>query len=185
MRSNEMLPAQKSRPTAHRILGTSWLGAGLMAILSGCSMLSPSTPIAPSSRASEGPALDKAQAQQFTESPIPAGARMDLERTLILGPRETWIGRLVFTSGAGPNDLFDFYNRELPRFGWSGITAVRAGTSVLSFSRGERIATVQISRTTLGGSEVLVTISPRGGMDNSSGGFAPPSNAPVNRPPLR
>ena len=161
-----------------------WLSASLVAVLTGCSMFSPSTPLAPSSRASEGPALDKAQAQQFTDIPIPAGARMDLERTLILGPRETWIGRLVFTSGAGPNDLFDFYNRELPRFGWTGITAVRAGTSVLSFSRAERIATVQISRTTLGGSEVLVTISPRGGMDNNSG-FAPASNAPVNRPPLR
>jgi hypothetical protein len=161
-----------------------WGSAGLLALLTGCTMFSSSTPIAPSSRASEGPALDKAQAQQFTDIPIPAGARMDLDRTLILGPRETWIGRLVYTSSAGPNDLFDFYNRELPRFGWVGITAVRAGTSVLSFSRAERIATVQISRTTLGGSEVLVTISPRGGME-SGGGLAPSPGAPVNRPPLR
>lgn len=152
--------------------------------MTGCSMFSSSTPIAPSSRASEGPALDKTQAQQFTDIPIPSGARMDLDRTLILGPRETWIGRLVFTSSAGPNDLFDFYNREMPRFGWTGITAVRAGTSVLSFSRGERIATVQISRTTLGGSEVLVTISPRSAMDGG-GGFAPSPAAPVNRQPLR
>lgn len=179
-----MFNQRKTCPITLSGFGKPWFGAGLVAILSGCSMLSPSTPIAPSSRASEGPALDKAQAQQFTDIPIPSGARMDLERTLILGPRETWIGRLVFTSSAGPNDLFDFYNRELPRFGWTGITAVRAGTSVLSFSRGERIATVQISRTTLGGSEVLATISPRGGMDNNSG-FAPSSNTPVNRPPLR
>lgn len=130
--------------------------------------------------------MDKTQAQQFTDIPIPAGARMDLDRTLILGPRETWIGRLVFTSGAAPNDLFEFYNRELPRFGWVGITAVRAGTSVLSFSRAERVATVQISRTTLGGSEVLVTISPRGGMDGG-GGFAPSAapSTPVSRQPLR
>ena len=130
--------------------------------------------------------MDKSQAQQFTDIPIPAGARMDLDRTLILGPRDSWIGRLVFTSGAGPNDLFEFYNRELPRFGWAGITAVRAGTSVLSFQRGERVATVQITRTTLGGSEVLVTISPRGSMDGSAGSTMPSSPlAPVNRAPVQ
>ena len=140
-----------------------WCSAGLIAALTGCSMFSSSTPIAPSSRAIEGPAIDKTQAQQFTDIPIPSGDRMDLDRTLILGPRETWIGRLVYTSSASPSDLFDFYGRELPRFGWASITAVRAGTSVLSFSRGDRIATVQIGRTTLGGSEVLVTISPRVG----------------------
>ena len=128
--------------------------------------------------------MDKTQAQQFTDIPIPNGARMDLDRTLILGPRETWIGRLVFTSSVATSDLFDFYNRELPRFGWVGITAVRAATSVLSFSRGDRIATVQIGRTTLGGSEVLVTISQRVGYDNG-GSFTPAPNAAVNRPPLR
>jgi hypothetical protein len=152
-------------------------GAVLLGLLAGCSWFSSSTPIAPSSRG--GATLDKAQAKEFTDIPIPGGARMDLDRTMILGPRDSWIGRLVFTSVATPNDLFEFYNRELPRFGWTGITAVRASTSVLSFQRGERIATVQISRTTLGGSEVLLTISPRGGMDGNAG--LAPSPAPVTR----
>lgn len=169
----------ETRVFASRIVSA----ASLLALLSACSMFSSSTPIAPSSRSSEGATMDKTQAQQFTDIPIPAGARMDLDRTLILGPRDTWIGRLVYTSGAAPNDLFEFYNRELPRFGWTGITAVRAGTSVLSFSRGERIATVQINRTTLGSSEVSVTISPRGSMDG--GGYAPSPAAPVNRAPVQ
>ena len=130
--------------------------------------------------------MDKQQAAQFTDIPIPSGARMDLERTLVLGPRDTWIGRLVFTSAAAPNDLFEFYGRELPRFGWTGITAVRAATSVLSYTRGERVATVQISRTTLGGSEVLVTISPRtGGALDMGGGTAPAQRPPVSTQPLR
>lgn len=147
-------------------------------------MFSRSTPIAPSSSRADS-AADKAQAAQFTDIPIPAGARMDLDRTLVLGPRDTWIGRLVFTSAAAPNDLFEFYARELPRFGWTPITAVRAGTSVLSQSRGERIATVQIGRTTLGGSEVLVTISPRTGGALDPGGGGPAQRPPVNVQPLR
>jgi hypothetical protein len=151
--------------------------------LSGCSWFSSSSPIAPSSRAGEGATMDKQQAAEFTDIPIPAGARMDLDRTLVLGPRDNWIGRLVYTSAANPNDLFEFYARELPRFGWAGITAVRAGTSVLSFTRGERVATVQISRTTLGGSEVLITISPRTGSSIDATGGAP--RAPVTPQPLR
>lgn len=154
---------------------------GAILALGGCFS---STPLTPSSRVGDS-AADKAQAAQFTDIPIPSGARMDLDRTLVLGPRDNWIGRLVFTSAAGPNDLFEFYGRELPRFGWAGVTAVRAATSVLSFTRGERVATVQIGRTTLGGSEVLVTISPRTGGALDMGGGAPAQRPPVSAQPLR
>ena len=157
--------------------------------LAGCGF---STPLTPSSKTPESnmPA-DQSQAPQFTDIPIPSGARMDLDRSLVLGPRDTWLGRLAFTSSASPNDIFEFYAREMPRFNWTGITAVRAGTSVLSYNRDERVATVQISRTTLGGSEVLVTISPRGSMGGGAttpGGFNLPavnSAPPVSRQPLR
>lgn len=127
--------------------------------------------------------MDKQTAAEFTDIPIPAGARMDIDRSLVLGPRDNWIGRLVFTSAASPNDLFEFYARELPRFGWTSITAVRAGTSVLSYTRGDRVSTVQISRTTLGGSEVLITISPRTGSPMDATGGAP--RPPVSPQPLR
>ena len=166
------------------------LAGALIAIasLAGCGF---STPLTPSSKAPESNmAADQSQAPQFTDIPIPAGARMDLDRSLVLGPRDTWLGRLAFTSSASPNDVFEFYAREMPRLNWTGITAVRAGTSVLSYSRDERIATVQISRTTLGGSEVLLTISPRGSMGSgvtNPGGFNLPavSAPPVSRQPLR
>ncbi|HEY4136636.1 MAG TPA: hypothetical protein VGO34_15640 [Alphaproteobacteria bacterium] len=164
------------------------LAAALASALAGCGF---STPLTPSSKAPDAGTPDQAQAPQFTDIPIPAGARMDLDRSLVLGPRDSWTGRLVFTSSAAPNDMFEFYARELPRFNWTGITAVRAGTSVLSYSRDERIATVQISRTTLGGSEVLLTISPRSSGATSgvtsSGGFNLPavSAPPVSRQPLR
>jgi hypothetical protein len=160
----------------------------LAASLAGCGF---STPLTPSSKAPEsGMPADQAQAPQFTDIPIPAGARMDLDRSLVLGARDSWLGRLAFTSSASPNDMFEFYAREMPRFNWIGITAVRAGTSVLSYNRDERVATVQISRTTLGGSEVLVTISPRGSMGGGAtnpGGFNLPavSAPPVSRQPLR
>lgn len=176
-------------PISLGFFASALLGALAAAGLSGCGF---TTPLTPSSKAPESnmPA-DQAQAPQFTDIPIPAGARMDLDRSLVLGPRDTWLGRLAFTSSASPNDMFEFYAREMPRFNWTGITAVRAGTSVLSYNRDERVATVQISRTTLGGSEVLLTISPRGSMGagaTNPGGFNLPavnSTPPVSRQPLR
>ena len=99
---------------------------------------------------------------RFPDIPIPSGATMDLDRSLVLGARDAWIGRLAMHVGARPSALFDFYSREMGRFGWREITSVRSETSVLTYSRGERVATVRIRGVTLRGAQVDVTISPRG-----------------------
>lgn len=98
---------------------------------------------------------------QFSDIPIPSGASMNVARSLILGPRDNWIGRLVFTTSDGPQQTFEFYSRQMPGFGWHEITRVRAEVSVLSYTRSGRAATIQISGTTLGGSQVNFTVSPQ------------------------
>ncbi len=99
---------------------------------------------------------------QFSDIAVPPGAKMDVDRTLVLGARDAWIGRLAFTIGMAPTAAYDFVIREMPKFGWSEITSVRSGSSVITYSRGDRIATVQIDARTLGGSQVHMTVSPRG-----------------------
>ncbi|MFN0042899.1 MAG: hypothetical protein ACKVSF_06770 [Alphaproteobacteria bacterium] len=99
---------------------------------------------------------------QFTDIPIPEGARMDMERTLILGSQEKWIGRLAIASGASAAAVFDLYQDQMVRFGWVEISAVRSETSVLTFSREERVATIQIQRSTLGSTLIDITVTPRG-----------------------
>lgn len=98
---------------------------------------------------------------QFSDIPIPAGADMDLERSLVLGEQDSWIGRLVLAVGTNPGKTFDFYFGEMPRFGWFPITTVRAETSVLTYARADRIATIQVQGRTLTGSTVSMTISPK------------------------
>ncbi len=98
---------------------------------------------------------------QFPDIPIPSGATMDLDRSLVLGARDAWIGRLAMHVGDGQGKLYDFYSREMARFGWREITSVRSDVSVLTYSRGDRVATVQIRNRTLRGTFVDVTISPR------------------------
>ncbi len=98
---------------------------------------------------------------QFPDIPIPSGATMDLDRSLVLGARDAWIGRLAMHVGDGQGKLYEFYSREMARFGWREITSVRSDVSVLTYSRGDRVATVQIRNRTLRGTFVDVTISPR------------------------
>jgi hypothetical protein len=99
---------------------------------------------------------------QLTDIPMPARATIDLGRTLILGSEDGWIGRVALSTRASLNDLYDFYEREMTRFGWRKLTSVRSATSVLTYSRDKRIATIAISGTTLGGSTADVTVSPAG-----------------------
>ena len=100
---------------------------------------------------------------QFSDVPIPSGANLDVDRTLILGQGENWLGRLQYSvrwTNAGK--MYDFYRAEMPSFGWQELTSVRASISVQTWQRGDRIATVQIEDTTFGAS-VILTMAPGSG----------------------
>jgi hypothetical protein len=104
----------------------------------------------------------------FSDMPIPASARMDVDRSLILGPKENWLGRLVFRSSNSASESFDFYANGMQRFGWQSVAVVRGAVSAMTYTRNDRVASIQIVGTTFGGSEVTITVSPQGG--NSGGG---------------
>ena len=105
---------------------------------------------------------------QFQDIPIPPSARMDLDRTVILGSPESWIGRLALNASQNPSVVFDFFKQRTPEFGWQEITTVRAATSFLTFTRATRVLNIQIKAKTLQGSEVDLTISPRGQPDGKA-----------------
>ena len=134
-----------------------------------------------SSAAPQGAVADQPRLTRFSDIPIPAGAKMNVTRSLILGPTEGWVGRLVFNASTGSQTLFQFYAREMPGFDWQEISRVRAEVSILTYTRGARTATVQISSTTLGGAAVSVTMAP------STRGKTPmvPSSAPVTTAPMQ
>jgi len=114
-----------------------------------------------SGNATPGPGFTR-----FTDIPMPANNSIDLDRSLILGTDQQWTGRLVITSGSNVADMYEFYRREMPNFGWSEVTTVRAANSVLVFQQAARVVTIQITPTrgiTGGGSTVDLTMAPRGG----------------------
>ena len=136
------------------------IAAPLVAIGLALAACTPTMPVS-SSGVEDTTQASEAAFATFTDIPMPGGMEMDLERTLILGSQESWIGRLVLNTTNPANEMFDFYQREMLNFGWSEITTVRAEVSVLTYARGDRVATLQIHRGSLRGTTVDITVSPR------------------------
>ncbi|MEE8516977.1 MAG: hypothetical protein V3T02_10095 [Alphaproteobacteria bacterium] len=131
---------------------------GVMALVTACAE---TTPVSPSSSGKPGDFKAEANFPKFTDIPVPTKAKMDVDKSLILGAGEGWVGRMVLLTSGSSTRMFDFYRREMPRFGWTEFTAIRAATSVLTYSRADRVATVRISSETLGGAQVEFTVSYR------------------------
>ncbi|MBO22190.1 MAG: hypothetical protein CMM26_07465 [Rhodospirillaceae bacterium] len=116
----------------------------------------------------------------LTDIPIPQDSTLDVDRSLILGDLDRWTGRIVLNVGQGTTQTFALYQTQMSNFGWKPIMSVQADTSVLSFTRGERAATVQIDKRTLGGSTTTITVAPRhSGLLPSTGANAPVKVAPA------
>ena len=98
--------------------------------------------------------------QLFTDIPIPPGTSFDVENSLILGSGEGWTGRLIVTLSKNPADAFAVYTVEMPEFGWKPIASVQSETSVLTFTRGDRAATIEIEGRAITGSLVRITMTP-------------------------
>ena len=137
-----------------------------VSLVAGCG----GTRINPSTKSEPNETLQPSFAD-FSDVPIPASARMNIDRSLILGPKDNWLGRLVFRSSNSAAEAFDFYAGGMPRFGWQPVAVVRGATSAMTYQRQDRVASIQISGTTLGGSEIEITVAPAaGGSSYGSGG---------------
>lgn len=126
----------------------------------------------------------------LTDIPIPSGATMDNERSLILGDKDRWTGRVVMKLWKGAPDANLFYQTQMPAFGWEPIMAVTSGVSVAAYVRGDRAATVQIESNSMWGSTVSVIVGQRhtaqpaaGGYGGGAGygGYDAPKAAPVEK----
>lgn len=99
--------------------------------------------------------------QPVTDIPIPASTRINTERSTILGNGDRWFGRMILVLDRPTTQAFAYYQEQMGTFGWEAVTAVQGKVSTLSFTRGDRAATVEIGPSGLRSSEVAVTVSPR------------------------
>ena len=100
---------------------------------------------------------------QFQDIPIPENSIMIVEKTLLLGEKENWIGRLVITNPIKPAKVFDFFKQKLVDYNWVEITSVRSTTSILTYSLDKRVMTIQIEPINYSNtyqSTISITMSP-------------------------
>jgi hypothetical protein len=135
----------------------------------GVSACSRGTQLPPASAASANGDLP-VNFQLVTDIPIPSGATMDNDRSLILSDRDRWTGRVVMTLYNSANEVTSFYQQQMPNFGWQPLMSVTAETSVMTYVRGDRAATVQVERRTVIGTIVSVTVAPKQS-DNAGGSY--------------
>lgn len=169
------------------------LGAGLLLglMMAGCSG---SQDLSASPTGENGAtATPVASFAQFSDIPVPSGASMDMEHSLLLGAGDEWTGRLTYSTSTNSARVFDLYKAEMPKFGWTELTVIRGDRSIMTYQRGQRVATVQIQSGTIYGATVAVTVSPNAGTHGGvsaapgvyGGSSGSSSGGTVSRQPLR
>ncbi len=85
--------------------------------------------------------LPLATEQRFTDIPLPANLREDLNRTYVYQAPDLEIGRMVYTSKEQVQDLAQFFIQEYPMADWTLKSSTQAENAVfLTFTKpGKRL----------------------------------------------
>ena len=112
----------------------------------------------------EGDDFERSQKQLVGELPLPKGARLLSDQSLILGVGNNWAGRIVLSVVQSSTETFAYFREQYPVAGWTLVSSTRAKNSILVFFKQDRTATVEITegQGLMGAkSQVTVTIAPR------------------------
>ena len=107
--------------------------------------------------------VQEIQSQLLGDMPLPQGAKIAGSDSIIIGGGNEWVGRAVVNALQGATDVYAFFQSEYPKSGWNTVSAVKAKSSILVFTKGDRTATVEIVDGSLGGpkSVIIITSSPK------------------------
>ncbi len=92
--------------------------------------------------------------------PLPQGAVIRQQDTLVMGAGASWTGRLSLTVSGEPQTVFAYFRDSMPGAGWTLTSSSFSRLSLLTFTKAERMATVQLQGSNFGGNEVLITVAP-------------------------
>ena len=124
------------------------------ALMLGCSSMG-NAPVASDSTVSGNIAK-----QLAGDVPLPQGAVIRQQDTLVMGAGASWTGRLSLTTGGEPQSVYAYFRDSMPGAGWTLTSSSFSRFSLLTFTKAERMATVQMQASNFGGNEVLITVAP-------------------------
>jgi len=132
-------------------------------VLGGCARMATMAPAQQTTNADGSLSEPAPGFTQFPDLPFPPGSQMDIEKTFIVGSNDSWFGQTAVKTKLGANGTFDFYKQQLKEYGWQELSSVRAKTSILTYTRDDRVLSIQLVPGTLQTTDVLITVSPKDG----------------------
>ena len=94
--------------------------------------------------------------QRFSDIPLPAQVREDLEHTYVFESPSLQIGRMVYTSRASVKELAQFFIRECPAADWELKNLMEADGVKLVFEKPGKRLVVEIRDQGVGRAKLLV-----------------------------
>ncbi|MBL7081525.1 MAG: hypothetical protein ISS44_03065 [Candidatus Omnitrophica bacterium] len=125
-------------------------------LLVGCETIPQrTTEIAPSLQA-----LEPANMNRFGDIPVPAGFRLNQEKSFIMESGGVRTGILKYTGKADPTSLIIFYKNQMPIYNWSTLNILQYADQMLNFEKDNESC---IITTVCRGNniELLITLAPK------------------------
>ncbi len=92
--------------------------------------------------------------------PLPPGAVIKQQDTLVMSAASTWLGRISLSVAGEQQTVFTYFKDGMPASGWTLTSSSFSKTSLLTFTKGDRVANIQMQGTSFGGNDVLITVAP-------------------------
>ena len=110
----------------------------------------------------DGETAQDIQSKLLGDMPMPGGARINNENSLILGSGDGWAGRVAIISAQNANEPFTFFRDQFQKSGWTLVSSTKSKNSILVFIKKDRTATIEIEEGGFGGkTNVILTVAPR------------------------
>jgi hypothetical protein len=74
----------------------------------------------------DGETVQDIQSKLLGEMPMPGGARINNENSLILGSGDGWAGRVAITSAQNANETFTFFRDQFQKAGWTLVSSTKS-----------------------------------------------------------
>ena len=114
--------------------------------------------------------VDMSGADLLAQTQLPAGAKILHDKSTVIGSGNNWVGRVVIDSAREPAAAFGYFLDNYPSQGWTLLSAVRAKTSVMVFTKQDHNVTIEIQEGNVlaaGSALVILTRAPRNANDVS------------------
>jgi len=98
---------------------------------------------------SDSTATETKAKQLSGDVPLPPGAVIKQQDTLVMSTASTWLGRISLSVSGEPQAVFTYFKDGMPASGWTLTSSSFSKTSLLTFTKGERVANIQMQGTRL------------------------------------